>query len=57
MFCRFFFHVRCAITIGAGCIGAPLVLADYTVSKMIVFGAPQANCLLTEFYRQETEIL
>jgi hypothetical protein len=24
-----FFHVRSAITIGAGCIGAPLVLAEY----------------------------
>jgi hypothetical protein len=26
---RRFFHVRFAITFGAGCIGVPLVLADY----------------------------
>ncbi len=32
--------VRCAITIDAGVIGAPLVLADYTVSKINVFGVP-----------------
>ena len=38
-FWGFFFHVRSAITIGAGGIGAPLVLADYK-RKMIVFGAP-----------------
>jgi hypothetical protein len=29
MFRGFFFHVRSAISIGAGCIGTPLVLADY----------------------------
>jgi hypothetical protein len=49
---------RSAITIGAGCIGAPLVMA--IVRKMIVFRAPHlfyANRLLFGLYKQETEIL
>jgi hypothetical protein len=30
-----FFHVRSAITIGAGYIGAPLVLADYKEDECV----------------------
>jgi hypothetical protein len=40
-----FFHVRSAITIGAGCIGAPLVLADYMCAYF------------HGLYKQEMEIL
>jgi hypothetical protein len=43
MFRRFFFHVRCANTKSAEGIGAPLVFADYSLSKKVLFGAP---CLL-----------
>ena len=40
MFCGFFFHVRSAITIGAGCIGAPLVLADYKEDDCVLCASP-----------------
>ncbi len=60
-FADFFLYSVRHYTIGAGCIGAQLILADYTVSKMIVFGAPRlyglSNFLLTELYKQEMEIL
>ncbi|MFN9909407.1 MAG: hypothetical protein ACK56F_25370 [bacterium] len=39
MFCGFFFRVRSAIPIGAGCVGAPLYW--WIVRKMNVFCAPR----------------
>jgi hypothetical protein len=49
MFRGFFFHVQSAITIGAGDIGAPIVLAYYKEDDCV----PR---LLIELYKQETEI-
>ena len=40
MFRGFFFHVRCAITFGAGYIGAPLVLADYKEDERVRSASP-----------------
>jgi hypothetical protein len=37
---RIFFHVRSAITIGAGYIGAPLVLADYKEDECVRSASP-----------------
>ncbi len=39
-FSRIFFHVRSVITIGAGCIGAPLVLADYKEDDCVLCASP-----------------
>jgi hypothetical protein len=40
MFRGFFFHVQSAITIGAGYIGAPLVLADYKEDERVRSASP-----------------
>ncbi len=37
---QIFFHVRSAITYGAGCIGAPLVLADYKEDERVRCASP-----------------
>jgi hypothetical protein len=37
---RISFHVQSAITIGAGCIGAPLVLADYKEDDCVLCASP-----------------
>ncbi len=37
---RISFHVRSAITIGAGCIGVPLVLADYKEDDRVLCASP-----------------
>jgi len=53
-----FFCVRSTITIAAGGIGVPIVLADnkeeYCVTsvRLVYF---HTNCLLIELYKQETE--
>jgi hypothetical protein len=39
-FADFFFHVRSAITIGAGGIGAPIVLAEYKVDDCVPCASP-----------------
>jgi hypothetical protein len=50
---RLFFHVWSAMTIGAGCIGTPLVLAD--IWKMIVCGAPHLlSCKLPVIWALQT---
>jgi hypothetical protein len=37
---RIFFHVRSATPIGAGYIGAPIVLADYKVDERVRSASP-----------------
>ncbi len=53
----FFFRVQSAITIGAGGIGAPIVLADYKEDDWFHAHTNfHTNRLLIELYKQETEI-
>jgi hypothetical protein len=57
-FADFFLHVLSATPIGAGCIGAPLVLADYKEDDCVRCVSPIfiTNRLVIELYKQETEI-
>jgi hypothetical protein len=40
LFRRFFFPVRTATPIGAGCIGAPIVLAEYKEDERVRCASP-----------------